>query len=310
MTTATQRIIPHLWFDGQAEEAVSFYTSLFADGRTHGITRYGSEGTEIHGRPPGSVMTVEFDLLGYRFIALNGGPHFQFTPAISFFVTRESEAEVDRLWEGLSEGGMVMMPLERYPWSPKYGWVQDRFGVTWQISLGKVADVGQPIAPAFLFVGDQYGRAEEAIELYTSTFPDSEVEGILRWAAGEQEGEREGAVKHAQFRLCGETFMAMESGYDHPFTFNEAISLLVRCADQQDIDHYWDRLTEGGDPAAQQCGWLKDRFGVSWQVAPTGMEEMLRDPESPGARRAMRAMFGMKRIDLGQLERAYAGDAS
>jgi len=308
MTSPTQKIIPHLWFDGQAEEAVAFYTDLFGEGRTHSITRYGSEGVEIHGRPPGSVMTVEFDLLGYRFIALNGGPHFQFTPAISFFVTRESEAEVDHLWEGLSEGGMVMMPLERYPWSERYGWVQDRFGVTWQISLGQVAEVGQPIAPSLLFVGDQYGRAEEAIRLYTSTFPDSEVQGILRWEAGEQEGEREGAVKHAQFQLCGETFMAMESGYDHPFTFNEAISLLVRCADQEDIDHYWDRLTEGGDPAAQQCGWLKDRFGVTWQVAPGGMEEMLRDPESPGTRRAMRAMFGMKRIDLGELERAYAGE--
>jgi predicted 3-demethylubiquinone-9 3-methyltransferase (glyoxalase superfamily) len=310
MTSDTQRIIPHLWFDGQAEEAVAFYTYVFGDGRTHSVTRYGSEGVEIHGRAPGSVMAVEFDLYGFRFIALNGGPHFQFTPAISFFVTRETEAEVDRLWEGLSDGGFVMMPLDRYAWSEKYGWVQDRYGVTWQVALGPVSNVGQPIAPALLFVGDQYGRAEEAIELYTSTFPDSEVEGVLRWAEGEQEGEREGAVKHAQFKLGGETFMAMESGFAHPFTFNEAISLLVRCADQEEIDRYWDRLTEGGDPAAQKCGWLKDRFGVFWQVAPEGMDEMLRDPESPGARRAMRVMFGMKRIDMGELERAYAGEAS
>lgn len=308
MASDAQCIIPHLWFDDQAEEAAAFYTALFGGARTLGVTRYGSEGVEIHGRPPGSVMTVDFELLGYRFIALNGGPHFRFTPAISFFVTRDTEAEVDHLWQGLSDGGVEMMPLDRYPWSEKYGWVQDRYGVTWQIALGPVADVGQPIAPALLFVGDQYGRAEEAIELYTSTFPDSEVQGILRWAAGEQEGEREGAVKHAQFRLCGETFMAMENAYDHPFTFNEAISLLVRCADQEEIDRYWDRLTEGGDPAAQQCGWLKDRFGVSWQVAPAGMEEMLREPDSPGGRRAFRAMLGMKRIDVGELARAYAGE--
>jgi len=308
MSSHSQRIIPHLWFKDQAEEATAFYIALFEGGRNHGITRYGSEGVEIHGRTPGSVMTIEFELLGYRFIVLNGGPHFQFTPAISFFVTRESEAEVDRLWERLSDGGMPMMPLDRYPWSEKYGWVQDRFGVTWQISLGRVADVGQPIAPALLFVGNQYGRADEAIELYTSNFPDSEVEGILRWVEGEQEGEREGAVKHAQFRLFGETFMAMESGYAHPFTFNEAISLLVRCADQAEIDRYWDRLIEGGDPAAQQCGWLKDRFGVSWQVAPEGMDEMLREPDSPPARRVMRAMFAMKRIDVEELKRAYAGE--
>jgi predicted 3-demethylubiquinone-9 3-methyltransferase (glyoxalase superfamily) len=308
MTSPTQRIVPHLWFDDQAEEAAAFYTGLFGEARTLRLARYGSEGVEIHRRPPGSVMTVEFELLGHRFVALNGGPHFRFTPAISFFVTRESEAEVDHLWEGLRDGGIVMMELDRYPWSEKYGWIQDRYGVTWQISLGRIAEVGRPIAPSFLFVGDQYGRAEEAMDLYTSIFPDSAVHGILRWEAGE--GEREGTVKHAQFTLCGQTFMVMDSGYDHGFTFNEAISLLVRCQNQEEIDRYWDRLTEGGDPAAQQCGWLKDRFGVSWQVAPEGMVEMLRDADSPEARRAFRAMLGMKRIDLAALERAYAGEVS
>lgn len=309
MTSPTQHIVPHLWFDDRAEEAVNFYVGHFREGHKHGVTRYSSEGVEIHGRPAGSVMTIEFDLLGYRFMALNGGPQFPFTPAISFYVTRESEEELDRLWERLSDGGQVMMPMNRYPWSEKYGWVQDRYGVTWQLALGRISDVGQPIAPALLFVGDQYGRAEEAIELYTSTFPDAEVEGIARSAAGEMDGEREGAVKHAQFRLFGETFMIMENAHPHPFTFTEAISLLVRCGDQAEIDRYWDRLTVGGDPGAQQCGWLKDRFGVSWQVAPEGMAEMLRESESPAARRVMRAMLRMKRIDLAALQQAYAGEA-
>jgi predicted 3-demethylubiquinone-9 3-methyltransferase (glyoxalase superfamily) len=91
------------------------------------------------------------------------------------------------------------------------------------------------------------------------------------------------------------------------FTFNEAVSLEVRCGTQEEVDHYWERLGEGGDPAAQQCGWLKDRYGLSWQIVPAGMEEMMADPQSPPAERAMTAMLGMKKLDLGELKRAHAG---
>jgi predicted 3-demethylubiquinone-9 3-methyltransferase (glyoxalase superfamily) len=161
---STQSIVPCLWFADEAEEAAQFYTGIFKNSRITSITRYGSAGFEVHGRPAGTVMTVAFELDGQPFTALNGGP---------------------------------------------------------------------------------------------------------------------------------------------VFTFNEAVSLQVMCDSQEEIDYYWEKLSEGGDPRAQQCGWLKDKYGLSWQVNPKGMEEMLAEPDSPGARRAMEAMLSMKKIDVAGLQRAY-----
>lgn len=160
------RIAPCLWFADQAEEAANFYVDIFPNSRILATTRYSHVGQEVHGRPPGSVMTVEFELDNLYFTALNGGPIF---------------------------------------------------------------------------------------------------------------------------------------------TFNEAVSLQVLVDNQEELDYYWDRLTPGGDPTAQQCGWLKDRFGLSWQVVPKGWVEMLKDADSPGAQRAMAAMFQMKKLDIAALEEAYAG---
>jgi predicted 3-demethylubiquinone-9 3-methyltransferase (glyoxalase superfamily) len=318
-----QRIIPNLWLDDQAEEAAALYTSLF-NGSAATATYYQEAGSELHGHAPGSAQTVDVEIAGYRIVLLNGGQFFKITPAISFFVTCKSRDEIDELWERLSEDGAVMMPLDAYDWSERlsedgavmmpldaydwserYGWVQDRFGMTWQLSLGNPDDVGQKIAPSFLFVGDQFGRAEEAVELYTSVFPDSDLVGMLRYEAGEP--GREGIVKYARFRLGGEVFMAMDGPGEHPFTFSEGVSLIVPCRSQEEIDHYWEKLSEGGDPSAQQCGWLKDRFGVSWQIVPERLYEMLKDPDSDRVGRVTEAFLQMKKFDVAELERAYEG---
>ncbi|HYH56758.1 MAG TPA: VOC family protein [Anseongella sp.] len=119
-----QKIIPNLWFDGQAEEAALFYTSLFPGSKISTVTRYGKEGFEIHGQAEGSVLTVDFELDGFRITGLNGGPLFKFTPAISLFVVCETEAETDMLWQKLAGGGKVLMELGKYDWSQKYGWIQ------------------------------------------------------------------------------------------------------------------------------------------------------------------------------------------
>ncbi|HEY7206546.1 MAG TPA: VOC family protein [Methylomirabilota bacterium] len=163
---AIQRITPCLWFDDQAEEAVGFYASIFPRSRVVAMARYGEEGREIHGKPPGSVLSVSFELDGQAFTALNGGPLFRFT---------------------------------------------------------------------------------------------------------------------------------------------EAVSLQVVCETQAEVDHYWARLAEGGKPEAQQCGWLKDRYGLSWQVLPRVLMEMIREPVSEKSERVMKALFPMKKLDIGALERAYAG---
>ncbi len=150
-------------------------------------------------------------------------------------------------------------------------------------------------------------QAEEAANVYVGIFPNSRIVSVTRYGEAGFEIHRRpaGSVMTVTFELDGQPFTALNGG--PVFTFNEAVSLEVRCATQEEVDHYWDRLTEGGDPAAQQCGWLKDRFGVSWQVVPTGMEEMLADPGSPASQRAMQAMLRMKKLDLAALQRAYAG---
>lgn len=301
-----QKIIPNLWFDSKAEEAAKFYSTLFPHSRDGAITRYGKEGFEIHGQPEGKVMTVEFELAGYKFVGINGGPHFKFTPAISFWVVCETEKEVDTLWGKLSEGGAPLMELQKYDWSEKYGWIMDNYGLTWQISLGRLSDVGQTITPSLLFVGRQHGRAEEAIRLYSSIFRGSNSTGILRYGAGESP-EKEGTVKHAQFSLGGEVFMAMDSALEHSFTFNEAISLMVNCESQEEVDYFWEKLSEGGDEKAQQCGWLKDRYGVSWQVSPTVLQTMITDPDPKKVARVTKAFLAMKKFDIAELQKAFEG---
>lgn len=293
-----------LWFDDQAEEAAQFYTSLFPDSGIDAVTRYGAAGYEIHKRPEGSVMTVEFRLSGMKFMGLNGGPHFKFNPSISYFVVCETAAETDELWKKLSEGGMVLMELDKYDWSEKYGWVQDRYGLSWQLSLGKLADTnGQKITPFIMYVQEQAGRAEEAVRFYTSIFEGSEIRGMLKNGPGGNEPE--GTVKHAQFNLAGQEFMAMDSK-PHHFFFNEAISFVIACKTQQEIDYYWNKLTEDGGQESV-CGWLKDKFGVSWQVEPIQLAEMLKSPDKEKVERVTNAFLKMKKFDLKKLEAAFEG---
>lgn len=302
--TQSQKIIPCLWFDSNAEEAANFYVSLFPASQIDKLLRYGTEGQEITGKQPGTVMTVEFELAGYRFTGLNGGPQFSFTPAISFWVQCETAAEVDALWARLTEGGNVFMPLDKYAWSEKYGWVQDKFGLTWQIGLGKLADVGQKITPFLMYVGPQHGRAEEALQLYTQVFTDSQIDGLRHY--GTEAGDTAGTVMHAQFSLEREKFMALDGGVGHAFNFTEAISLEIRCATQTEVDYFWEKLTADGGEAGP-CGWLKDKFGVSWQVVPTALYSFISDPNPVKVASVSRAMFQMQKLDIATLQQAYEG---
>ena len=302
-----QKITPFLWFDGKAEEAANFYTSLFSagpDGKNSKIINmkhWGAGGPF----PEGQVMNCVFELDGQRFYAFDAGPQFKFNPSISFFVVCESETETDTVWQKLAEGGMVMMPLDKYDWSEKYGWLQDRFGISWQISLGKISDVGQKFTPSLLFTGEHHGKAEAALKLYTSIFDNSSVVGILKYGPGEQDVE--GTVKHAQFNLSGEVFMVMDSSMPHGFKFNEAISFFVTCKDQEEIDFFWNKLTSNGGQESM-CGWLKDPFGGSWQIIPPVLGELLSSNDRQKAGRAMQAMMKMKKIVIADLQKAADGN--
>jgi predicted 3-demethylubiquinone-9 3-methyltransferase (glyoxalase superfamily) len=229
-------------------------------------------------------------------------PLFQFNPSISFLIRCEDAHEVDTIWEKISEGGEALMPLDEYPFSKRYGWVQDRFGLSWQIMLSD--EPGQRLIPALMYTGDVAGKADEAIEHYTSVFPDSAVSFATRYGAGE-EPNAEGTLKYGVFTLFGQELAAMDSAYEHGFTFNEAVSLMVYCDSQQEIDRYWERLS--AFPENEQCGWLKDKFGVSWQIVPRRMDEMLTEGTKEQIARVTEAFLPMKKFDVAALERAYAG---
>ncbi len=301
MGTFGSKIRPCIWLDDQAEQAAAFYVRTFPAGRIVATSRYPESCDNPSGRPRGSVLTVEFEIAGHRFTALNGGPAFALNPSISCIVNVDTPAAADRLFAALADGGEVLMPLGSYPWSERYGWVKDRFGVSWQV-ITRRADGGATIVPCLMFVGAQHGWAEEAMRFYTGVFPEGRIDSVERYAVGEGP---EGTVKHGRFTLAGQELVAMDSHIDHGFTFNEALSLQVMCADQAEVDHCWDALAAGGEHGP--CGWLKDRFGLSWQVVPTAMTEWLVSTDTAARDRAFEAMLQMKKLDIAALQRAYEG---
>lgn len=295
-----QKIIPCVWFDHQAEEAATFYTALFPNSSVSKIAYYPKAGEGVSGKSAGSVMTVEFVLNGYTFLGLNGGPVFDITPAISFFVNLATEQEIDELWSKLSEGGTALMELGTYPFSQKYGWIQDKYGVSWQLILN---DAPQKIVPSLLFVGEVYKKAEAAMQHYTSLLPDSKIIDIARYGESVP-GEQADAVMYSSFSLANELFSAMDSGYAHAFTFTPAISFIINCDSQEEVDRLWTALSVV--PEAEQCGWLQDAFGVSWQIVPTRLNELMSDGDQEKTERVMAAMLTMKKLDIAGLEAAAA----
>jgi len=268
-----------LWFDNQAHEAATFYCSVFNNSQV----------------TSGNPLVSNFELSGQKFMCLNGGPLFKFNPSISFYTICETEEEINRVWNMLIEGGSAMMPLDKYPWSQKYGWVQDRYGLTWQLTLGNLSETGQKFIPALMFTGANFGKAEEAIKLYTSLFENSETSFIARYEEGEN--DTVGNIKHAQFRLFSQTFAVLESSFSYQFNFNEAISFVVECDDQQEIDYFWDNFTHEGEES--MCGWLKDKYGVSWQIIPAILDKLMSDPAK--GQLVMDAFLKMKKFEIDKL---------
>ena len=297
----TSRIVPCLWMDDQAEEAARFYTSALPEGRIHAIARYPETGANPAVRAPGSVLTVEFEVAGQRFTAVNGGPVFTMNPSLSFFVFVDTAAEADRLHAALVDGGSELMPLGAYPWSERYAWVRDRYGATWQITAGR-REGGPVIVPCFMFAGRQHGRAAEAIAHYTKVFRDSEVSSIERYAEGAGPA---GMVVHGRFTIAGQPMCAMDAHAPMDVDFDEGLSLQVMCRDQAEVDYYWDALAEGGRHV--QCGWLADRFGFSWQVVPDRIAEWMTHPDPAARERAARAVWSMRKLDIATIEAALAG---
>jgi len=290
-----QAITTHLWFDKEANEAAALYTSIFKDSKIKNTAT-------LHNTPSGTVDLLSIELLGQEFRLINAGPLFKFTPAVSFLVACDTKEEVEALWNELAKGGSALIELGEYPFSEKYGWTQDRYGLSWQVMFMGDRKIEQKITPTLMFVGEQCGKAEEAIKFYASVFHDAKIGHILRYGKGEKP-DKEGTIKHAGVSLEGESFAVMDSARAYNFTFNEAISFMVHCDTQEQIDYFWSKLS--ADPTAEQCGWLKDKFGLSWQIVPTVMDEMLSDKDQSKLARVTEAFLKMRKFDIAKLKEAY-----
>lgn len=284
-----QKIIPHLWFDKEAGEAAEFYSRVFPDSSV-------TMKSVVKDTPSGDSEMVAFTIMGYNFMAISAGPIFKINPSISFHVKCTSVEQVNEIWEKLSTDGKVMMKLGEYPFSKRYGWVQDKYGVSWQIIYTE-GEFIQRITPVLLFTQQHAGHAEEAGNFYASVFADASYQVLMRFGAG-QEPEQEGTVQYSQLTIDGQEFGLMDSKQPHEFVFNEAVSLIVNCKDQEEIDYFWGKLS--AVPESEQCGWVKDKFGVSWQIIPENMGALIgKNPE-----KTVPVMLKMKKIVIAELEQA------
>jgi predicted 3-demethylubiquinone-9 3-methyltransferase (glyoxalase superfamily) len=276
------QIYPCLWFDGKAIAAAELYCSVIKNSKITTDT----------------PMVVMFELNGKKIMGLNGGPMFKINPSISLFISADTIDETNEIWNKLEKDSMkVLMPIDKYPWSERYGWLQDKFGMTWQIMVANSGDTGMKITPSMLFTGKVLGRAEEAVKFYSSVFKNSSTDVILHYPEGDA---NTGKVMFSEFKLDNYPIIAMDGPGEHDYTFNEGVSFVVNCNTQEEIDHYWNKLTEGG--AESMCGWLRDKFGVSWQIVPSVIGKLMADPEK--GKRVMQEILKMKKLDIKTLENA------
>lgn len=281
-------IFPCLWYDGDAKESADFYCKIF-NGKITADT----------------PMVLNIELFGQKLMLLNGGPHFEKNASVSLMAMCETEDEVQKYWDQLEDGGIVLMALDSYPWSKKYGWIRDKFGVTWQLYLGEKKSE-QRIIPTLMFIHQNNGKAMEAMKLYTEVFPNSKIESVLKYGdgVGDENLEVPENVQHAHFEINGYSLFCMDNSYDHKFDFNEGISMVIMTENQEETDHLWNSLTADGGRESM-CGWLKDKFGMSWQIVPKRLIELMSDSDQLKAQKVVQAMMKMQKIVIRDLEEAY-----
>ncbi|MGO1537840.1 MAG: VOC family protein [Leucobacter sp.] len=301
-----QKIVPHIWCNMNAEEVGAYYQQVFDDlvpgGATSATESYYPEVGEgladfqlaLAGAPLHVVVTIA----DMQFTLINAGNEFTPNPAISFMVNFDpllfggdanlTRQRTEELWSRLAADGNVLMPLDAYPFSDCYGWVQDRYGVSWQLILTDPEGEPRPfIMPALMFGSDAQNRATEQVDRYVSLFDDAALG--LRVTYPEQAGPAPaGAVMFSEFRIGDQWFTAMDSAVEQPSSFTPGVSLEVRCDDQAEIDRLWAALSVV--PEAEQCGWCEDPAGVSWQIVPSNMAELMQRPD------AYAKMMQMKKI--------------
>lgn len=277
-----QQLYTCLLYDGKAQEAAQFY------GKTIGTFEVLAQ----------NEMLVDFTLCGSRLMTLNAGPNFKLTPAISLFLLCNTVEETDRVYHALIEGGKALMPLDAYDWSPRYGWLQDKYGLTWQVMYTEDAGAKLRIFPSMLFTGSNFGKASKAMDFYVDVFKGS----IQSTSLYPQQSPFSGKVLYAECMLKDQLLAMMDGPGEHAFSFSEAVSLVVICNNQEETDFYWDALIANGGEESR-CGWLKDPYGVSWQITPKQLIELVNHKNPEVSRYAFEAMLKMNKIVISRLER-------
>ncbi|WP_298041259.1 VOC family protein [uncultured Microbacterium sp.] len=291
----SQKIVPNIWCTRNADEAGEFYADALPRTTAETSARYPMELPDWQAEFAGRTLTVDVSIDGFQITLINAGDEFSPNPSMSFMLNfdplmfdgsaDDARAALDETWARLAEGGRIIMALDAYPFSPHYGWVEDRFGVSWQLLLTNPEGEPRPfVIPQLMFCGPVQNRSREAASFYSGVLPGSGVGFIAEHRV--QTGPAEpGTVMFGEFRLAGQWFSMMDSAIALDYTFTPGISLEVRCADQAEIDEYWDALS--AVPEAEQCGWLTDRYGLSWQIVPETMGALM---ERPGAYEKMMEM--------------------
>lgn len=243
------KIHPCIWSNHEIKKIADFYVKTFPNAQILEENLY----------------VVMMEINGQKLMLLNGNNQVEINPSISFMYLTPDNNLVNELWEKLLEDGTVLMEKDSYDWSKNYGWIQDKFGVSWQLILSEPQHIYQEIVPTLMFVQNKMGKSKEATEFYISIFPNSEFRGAKE--------DENGNVLHGEFLIENYMLMIMDAPGNHEFDFNEAVSIVVNCKNQEEIDHYWNALTANGGQESL-CGWLKDKYGVSWQITPNNWSEI------------------------------------
>jgi predicted 3-demethylubiquinone-9 3-methyltransferase (glyoxalase superfamily) len=295
-----QKVVPFIWFEDQAKKAADWYVSIFPNSKIIGEV-------VLPNTPSGDTLVVYLELNKSEFQFMNGGKMYERNPSISYMVACKTKSEVDEIWYKLSIDSEIIMPLDSYPFSGRFGWLNDRFGVSWQILLDEGEDKIQEITPCLLFVGKVLSKAEEAMNMYCSVIKDSYLIPNHLYRYGKDEApEIEGTIMYSRFKLSNSEFVIGDSAQPHEFQFNEMQSLVIRCTDQAEMDKVWEQLSYF--PESEQCGWIKDKFGISWQIVTYGMEEMMLNATREQLDRVVEAFLPMKKLDIKKIQNAYEGN--
>lgn len=286
-----QPIIPHLWYDTEAKEAVAFYVDLFGGNVDWTYT--------ITDTPSGDSDLIQFQLGDMTLAAISAGPYFKLNESMSLMVNVASKDEVTRLYQALSEGGRILMPLGEYPFSPYYVWLEDRFGLSWQLSYAPDLDKPYQFDICLLFSQEQVGLSQPMLDYYKDKLPQASVGQLSYYGEGEAAVEA-ATLNYAELLVAGQKLIVMDHGYGGEASFNEAFSLMVYVDSQDELNFYYDLLS--AVPEAEMCGWVKDQFGISWQIVPRILMEAY-DTASPEQIKAVNAaVMTMKRLDIGTIQ--------